>query len=143
MADMTVVSANVRALTSHGAVVVPGVAGGTITLGYAVYQAISGGKWLHADANVSAETAAVLGIAVESYDGEDTVTLDNAVSVCIAGPVGGFTDLVAGDVYWLSDTVGRIADAAATFDRVVGNGMMFAGQVVLNVNIQLTDAASA
>lgn len=143
MADMTVVSGNVRALTSHGAVVVPGVAGATVTIGNAVYQATTGGLWSHTDGNVSAEVAAVLGIAVESYDGEDTVTVGNALSVCIQGPVGGYTDLVAGDVYWVSDTVGRIADGAATFDRIIGNGMMFAGQVVLNVNIQLSDAASA
>lgn len=142
MADMTVVSANVRALTSHGAVVVPGVAGGTVTIGYAVYQAISDGEWLHADANVSAEVAAVLGIAVESFDGEDTVIAGNALSVCVLGPVGGFTDLVSGDVYYLSDTVGRIADAAATFDRIVGRGMMLAGQVVLWVDAVASDAAS-
>lgn len=142
MADMTVVSANVRALTSHGAVVIPGVAGATVTIGYAVYQAYSGGKWSHADGNVSAELASVMGIAVESYDGEDTVTLDNALSICVLGPVGGFTDLVAGDVYWLSDTVGRIADGAATFDRIVGRGLMLAGQVVLWVDAVSSDAAS-
>lgn len=142
MADMTVVSANVRALTSHNAVVIPGVAGATVTIGYAVYQAYSGGKWSHADANVSAELASVIGIAVESFDGEDTVIADNALSICVLGPVSGFTDLVAGDVYWLSDTVGRIADAAATFDRIVGRGLMLAGEVVLWVNAVSSDAAS-
>lgn len=142
MADMTVVSANVRALTSHGALVIPGVAGGTITLGYAVYAAYSTGLWVHADGNVSAEAASVIGIAVESFDGEDTVITGNALSICVMGPVGGFTDLVAGDVYWLSDTVGRIADAAATFDRIVGRGVPFAGQNVLWVGAVSSDAAS-
>ncbi len=82
MADMTVVSANVRAHPRHGAVVVPGVAASTVTLGYLVYQN-SSGQWAHADANVSATLATVTGLAVESYDGEDTVAAGNALSVCL------------------------------------------------------------
>lgn len=142
MADLTVVSANIRALTSHGAVVVPGIAGGTVTIGYLVYQAADG-HWEHADANVSLALATALGIAVESYDGEDTVAAGNALSVCIIGPVAGFTDVTPGALYYVSDTVGRISDATATFDRIIGNGMMLAGQDVLNLNVQLNDAASA
>lgn len=140
MADMTVVSANVRALTSHGAIVVPGVAGATVTIGYLVYQN-SSGLWEHADANaVGAQTA--LGMAVESYDGEDTVTVNNALSVCLRGPVGGFTDLNEGVLYYLSNTVGRVSDAEGAYDRIIGFGMLFAGEIVLNLDIQLTDAAS-
>lgn len=141
MADLTVVSANIRAITSHGAVVVPGIAGATVTIGYLVYQAADG-HWEHADANAAGlETA--LGVAVESYDGEDTVAAGNALSVCITGPIGGYTDVTPGALYYVSDTVGRIADATATFDRIIGNGMMLAGFDVLNLNIQLSDAASA
>lgn len=140
MADLTVVSANTRALTSHGAVVVPGIAGATVTIGYAVYQN-SDGEWEHADANaVGLQTA--LGVAVESYDGEDTVAEGNALSVCTVGPIGGYTDVTAGALYYLSNTVGRISDAEGAYDRILGNGMYLAGQKVLNLNIQLTDAAS-
>jgi len=142
MAEMTVVSANVRALTSHGAIVVPGVAGATVTIGYLVYQN-SSGLWEHADANVSLTLANVTGIAVESYDGEDTVTVDNALSVCIRGLVGGFTDLDENVVYYASNTVGRMSDTAGAFTRIVGTGMLFAGQIVLNLNIQTSVAASA
>jgi hypothetical protein len=142
MADMTVVSANVRALTSHGAVVVPGVAGGTVTIGYLVYQN-SSGLWVHADANVSETLAQVTGVAVQSYDGEDTVASGNAVSVCIRGLVGGYTDLNENAVYYLSNTVGRISDAAGAFTRIVGTGMLFAGEIVLNLDIQTSVAASA
>lgn len=141
MADLTVVSTNIRALTSHGAVVVPGVAGATVTIGYLLYQPADG-QWEHADANAAGLQTA-LGVAVESYDGEDTVAAGNALSVCIMGPIGGYTDVVAGALYYVSDTVGRISDATATFDRIIGNGMLLAGQNVLNLNIQLTDAASA
>lgn len=141
MADMAVTSANVRAITTHGAVVVPGTAGATVTIGYAVTQE-SDGDWVHADANVSAALATVMGIAVESFDGETTVAAGDALSVCIKGPVSGFDALDEGALYYLSDTVGRIADAEGAFDRIIGVGMELSGVVCLNVEIQLTDAAS-
>jgi hypothetical protein len=145
MTDMAVTSANVRAITSHGAVVVPGVAGGTLTVGYAVYQD-SNGLWQHADANVSATVAAVTGIVVETFDGEDTVIANNACSVCVLGPVGGYDALDEGAFYYLSATVGRIADAfagAGSFKKIVGYGINIAGFVCLWVNPVLTDAASS
>lgn len=140
MTVMAVTSNEVRALTSHGAIVWPGTAGATITIGYVVTQEADG-DWVHADANVVGLQTG-LGIAVESYDGEDTVAAGNAVSVCTAGPVSGFDALVSPALYYLSDTVGRLDDTAGAFDRIIGNGMEIAGEVVLNVNIQLTDAAS-
>lgn len=140
MATLTNVSANIRALTTHGAVVVPGQAGGTVTIGNVVYQA-SDGDWEHADANVvGAQTA--LGIAVQSYDGEDTVAAGNALSVCMMGPVSGYTDVVPGTLYYLSNTVGTIEDAEGAYDRILGVGVELAGQDVLWLNVQLTDAAS-
>lgn len=140
MTVMAVTSAQVRALTSHGAIVVPGTAGGTVTIGYLVYQA-SDGDWEHADANAVGQQTA-LGVAVQSFDGEDTVVAGNALSVCIHGPVSGFDALDPGALYYLSDTVGRLDDAEGAYDRIIGNGMELAGVDVLNVNIQLTDAAS-
>lgn len=141
MTVVAVTSANVRALTSHGAIVVPGTAGATVTNGYLVYSAADG-DWEHADAN-AAGLEGVLGVAVQTYDGEDTVTVGNALSVCMSGPVSGFTGLTAGAIYYLSDTVGRLDDAAGTFDRLVGRGVELAGEVVLWVDITLSDAASA
>lgn len=142
MTDMAVTSTNVRALVEHGAQVVPGIAGATVTIGYLVYQD-SSGKWQHADGNVSLTLATVLGVAVESYDGEDTVISGNALSVCILGPVTGFDALTSGALYYLSNTVGRLADAAGAFNRIIGNGLKIAGFVCLNINPQLSDAASS
>lgn len=140
MTAVAVTSANVRALTSHGAVVIPGRAGATVTIGYLVTQEADG-DWIHADANaVGSQT--VMGVAVETFDGEDTVIDGNALSVCVFGPVSGFTSLDEGALYYLSDTVGRLDTAEGAYDRIVGNGMMLAGEVVLFVNVQLTDAAS-
>jgi len=141
MAVVAVTSANVRALTSHGAIVLPGTAGATVTNGYLVYAAADG-DWEHADAN-AAGLEGVMGVCVETYDGEDTVIAGNALSVCVKGPVSGFTGLVAGAIYYLSDTVGRLDDATGTFDRLIGRGVELAGEVVLWVDITLTDAASA
>lgn len=140
MTVVAVTSANVRALTSHGAVVIPGIAGATLTVGYLVSQEADG-DWVHADANVVGLQTA-LGVIVESFDGEDTVIAGNAASVCVLGPVSGWTSLVPAALYYVSDTVGRLDDAEGAYDRVVGNGMMLAGEVVLFVNVQLTDAAS-
>jgi hypothetical protein len=91
MSAVTVTSAQVRALTEFGADVVPGKAGATVTIGYLVTQE-SDGDWVHADAD-AVGSQSVLGVAVESFDGEDTVAEGNAVSVCISGPVSGLTPL--------------------------------------------------
>lgn len=144
MADMAVTSASVRALTQFGAVVVAGVAAGTLTVGYAVYETSTG--WAHADANVSAAVAQVTGIVVETFDGEDTVIAGNTCSICVFGPVSGFDALVVGSMYYLSATVGRIESTfagAGSFKKIVGNGLTIAGTVCLWVNPVLTDAASS
>lgn len=142
MADIAFTAANIRALPSHGAVVLPGQAGGTITVGHLVYQA-SDGDWERADGNVSAALARAQGIAVASFDGETTINSGDPVSVCALGPVSGFTSLTAGANYYLSDTVGRIGDAVGTFDRIIGYGVELAGEVCLFVSIQQNDPSSA
>lgn len=142
MSDMAFTAAEIRPLKEHGAVIVPGTAGGTITVGHLVYIA-SDGDWERSDGNVSAAVARTQGIAVESYDGETTINAGDPVSVVVFGPVSGFDDLTAGANYYTSDTVGRIADAVGTFDRQVGYGMELAGEVVLFVFPQQNDPSSA
>lgn len=145
MSDMAVTSNNVRAIVQYGARVIPGVANATITIGYVVYQ-LSTGLWAHADANVSATLATATGIAVESFDGEDTVAAGNALSICLFGPVAGFDALTAGALYYLSATVGRLESAnpgAGAFKRIIGQGVKIAGYTALWVNPQLDDAASS
>ena len=123
MANVTVTSANVSALPENGAVMWPPVhAGGTVTIGYLVYVD-SNGAVQHADADVSAATASAIGIAVESFDGETSVASGNPVGVCVFGPVSGFSDLTPGADYYVSDTVGRISDAAGTCSRLIGKAV--------------------
>jgi hypothetical protein len=142
MADMAFTAAEIRPLPSHGAIIVPGTAGGTITVGHLVYIA-SDGDWERADGNVSAAVSRAQGVAVESYDGETTINAGDPVSVVVFGPVSGFDALTAGANYYASDTVGRIADATGTFDRQIGFGMELAGEVVLFVHPQQNDPSSA
>jgi hypothetical protein len=132
MSDITLVAAKVRALPSHGAVIVPGQAGGTITIGDLVYIAADG-DWERADGNV----------AGESYDGETTITSTNPVSVCVFGPVSGYISLTGGANYYVSDNVGKIADAVGTFDRIIGYGMELAGEVCIFVFPQINDPSCA
>jgi len=139
MADVTFTAAEIAPLREHGAVVLDGRAGGAITVGHLVYMA-SDGDWERADANVSAAVARAQGIAVASYDGETTIASGDPVSVCVFGPVAGFSSLTPGANLYISDTVGRIADAAATYDRIIGWALT-AG--VIFVSIQQNDPSSA
>lgn len=142
MSDISYTAANIRALVSHGAIVMPGQAGAATSIGHLVYAA-SDGDWEDADGNVSAPLARAQGIAVESFDGETTINNTDPVSVCVFGPVSGWTGLTAGANYYLSDTVGRIADAVGTYDRIIGYGVEIAGEVCLFVSVQQNDPSSA
>lgn len=115
MADIVVTSADVRPLT--GSVLRRYEAGAALTVGYAVYVAADGDVE-HADAN-AAGLEQVIGVVVASYDGETAIAAGDPATVCVFGPVSGYT-MTPADTIWLSDTVGRVADAAATFDRIVG-----------------------
>lgn len=142
MADMAFTAVEIRPLKEQGAIILQGTAGGTITVGHLVYIA-SDGDWVRADGNVSATESRAQGIAVESYDGETTITEGNPVSVVVFGPVSGFDALTAGANYYVSDTVGRINDGVGSFDRSVGYGIELAGEVCLFVFPQQNDPSSA
>lgn len=120
---MTVIAfeaAQIRALTHNGAVTRPMTAGGTITVGHLVYNNGTANTVARADGDASQATSKAIGIAVESYDGETTITTGNPVTVCVFGPVSGFSGATPGGLGWVSDTVGRLDDAAGTFDRIMG-----------------------
>lgn len=142
MTDLTLTAANVRALREHGAVVLPGEAGAAMNIGDAVTPS-SDGAWDPTDANVSAALARNQGIVVESYDGETAIAAGAAISVCVFGPVSGYASLSHGANYYISDNVGKIADAVGAYDRIVGYGLKIAGEVCLFVFPQQNDPSSA
>lgn len=118
MGDITVTSANVRALQANGALVRRYLAGGTVTVGYAVYIAADGDVE-HADGS-AAGTAFGIGLAVESYDGTTSIAAGDPVSVCVLGPVSGFSSATPGSKGWISDTAGRLATAAGSSAHELG-----------------------
>lgn len=119
MANISLTAANIRALQPNGAIVRPYTAGSTVTIGQLVFIGTDGFVD-PADGDVDAATARAIGIAVESYDGETSVTVGNPCSVCVFGPVSGFSGMTPGANGYVSDDVGRLADAAGTYSRIMG-----------------------
>lgn len=119
MADVSLTAANIRPLTENGAVLRQYTAGGTITIGDAVYVAADGDVE-RADGSAQ-NTARAIGIAVQSYDGETTISAGDPVTVCVFGPVAGFSGLAEGTPHYVSDEAGKIADGDdGTWTRVLG-----------------------
>ncbi len=118
MADITVTAAKVGVVYPDNAEVYDYLAAEAITAGQAVYMLTAAGTVGVADANV-ANKQQIRGIALNAAGA------GQAVSVLKRGQVYGFT--LAGDydsLAYLSDTAGKLADAAGTLTvhagRVVG-----------------------
>lgn len=118
MALISLTAAQIRALTDHGAVIRRYDAGAAITVGQSVYVA-SDGDVEPAIATAQASAKAI-GVAVESYDGETSIAAGKPVSVCVFGPVSGFSGMTPGNTIYQGDTAGRVADAAGTYTHEVG-----------------------
>ena len=118
MSVITVTAANVRALQANGAIVRNYSAGGTVAVGDAVYIAADGD--VEKANGGAAGTAFGIGIAVESYDGATSITVGNPVSVCVFGPVSGFSSATPASKGWISDTAGKLDTAAGTLAHELG-----------------------
>ena len=140
MADITVTAAQVAALTENGAITRRHIAGGTLAVGQLV--SLSADGFVDpADGNVAEGTLArPIGIVVASYDGETAITVTNPCTVCVFGPVSGFSSMTPGDNHYLSDTAGRVADAVGTYDKIVGYAETAS---ILFVHIEQVDSSSA
>lgn len=126
MADIALVTAEVRAITPDNAEFFNGIAKVAITKGDILYFNTDG-KLDLADAS-AAGTAQAVGVATE------TVGAEGAISIIKRGLVAGFTvsGLNGGVQLFLSDTVKLLADAAGTVDNPVGR------VVIMNDNPDLT-----
>lgn len=121
MSAVSLTAANISPLVEHGAVVLPYTAAGAITVGQAVYLA-SGGIAV-ADGDASKASSRAIGIAVASFDGETSIASGAPVSVCVYGPVAGFSGMTAGATLWVSDTAGSIDTSNGTYKVVLGYAM--------------------
>lgn len=120
MADISLTSAQIAALTENGAVVRNYTAGAALTVGYAVY--ISGNRTVKHTAGGAAGTAYGIGVVVGTphAGGETAIASGAACAVCVFGPVSGYTDGTAGAKAWVSNNAGRIADSAGTVAHELG-----------------------
>ena len=118
MATISVTAAQVRALTENGAVIRRYDAGGAITIGNAVYVAADGDVE-QADGS-AAGTARAIGIAVAHHDDTTSIASGDPVAVCVFGPVGGYSGMTPGAKVWVSDTAGRLDDAAGSSAHELG-----------------------
>ena len=102
MSDITVTAVQVAALTENGAITRRHIAGGTLATGQLV--SLSADGFVDpADGNVAEGTLArPIGIVVSSYDGETAVASGDPCTVCVFGPVSGFSSMTPGDNHYLS-----------------------------------------
>jgi len=122
MAAITVTSLNVRPANAHQCILRPLQAGAACTVGYAIYLD-SSGYMQHADANAGETEASGVGIIVESYDGETSIASGKRGSVCILGPVEGFSGMTPNEPIYVSTTAGRLDQTAPTggaYQRAIG-----------------------
>lgn len=112
MATATIVPANVSADWSQGAVVRNFQASAAITSAPGkVARILSTGKIALGDANVGATEDPGSGLIVSadtSLYGDLDVAADGYVSVCLFGPVNGFSGLTVGARYYVSETAGEL-----------------------------------
>lgn len=111
MADLTFTAGNIRPL--DGATVRGFDLGGVATPGQAVYVA-SDGDVEKADANGAAALQKARGLVVAIEGGKSSGIADDRVTVCVYGPVAGFTGLTPGANVYLSDTLGALSDTPGT-----------------------------
>jgi len=112
---MAVDKTKVRAL--QGAVLRQAVAGGTGSLGDAVYISDDTNNLLptvvQADANVSATVVAARGIVVAmGREGETDFVSGDALTIATFGPVAGYSGLTPGARQYVSSTVGALTESA-------------------------------
>lgn len=122
MASLTVTAANVSAWQEQGAIIQNFAVGtGGVDVGELV-SLDANGAVVKADANSTAALARPIGIVVgtTSLYGETAAAAGAYVSVCVFGPVYGFSSLTEGAYGYLSDTAGDISDAAIS----PGNAMV-------------------
>lgn len=118
MSAITVTAANVAPLIANGAVIRDYQAGGTLTVGNAVYIDASG--YVQAADGSAASTAFGIGLVCDSYDGTTTIASGEKVPVCVFGPVSGFSSATPASKGWISNTAGALDTASGNVAHELG-----------------------
>lgn len=127
MAALSFTAANVSADQNQGAVIRNFEAASAVSVGKPVYVN-SDGKIALADANVSETEARAVGLVVNSADmhGATDIAAGARASVCVFGPVYGFSGLAEGTYAWVGATAGELVDTAPTggaYQFIVGQAL--------------------
>lgn len=133
MADLTVTAGDVRALP--GAQIVRMQAGGTVNVGALVYV-VSDGDVEHTAGGAIGTVLPALGIVVAALDGDTSGASGEWVDVVTGGRVTGFSGMTPGDIAYVSNNAGKVADAAGTKSLIVG---LVLSATVLLVRIETID----
>lgn len=115
MADITVTVASVATLPQT--VTRTMTAGGAMNLGDAVQW---GATATAADGNAGGGAEKARGILINIEGGKTAAVSGDAVEIAVFGPVTGYSGMTPGALCYVSDTVGRIGDAAGTNSFIVG-----------------------
>ena len=117
MADLTLTQRSMKPLP--GALVRACIAGGAVDFGDVV-RYDSNGRVIRALADAAGNAKAIgIAISVGSFGALSAVAGD-AVDVAYLGPVTGFSGATPGTDAFLSNTAGKVADAAGTVSKKLG-----------------------
>ena len=126
MTALAFTAKNISIDTGKGSVVRPFPVATAIAtpLGKVVYVDSNGAVEL-ADADVTVAESRAVGVivAVPNTYGENSIAAGENCSVCVFGPVFGFSALAEGTYAWVSKTAGELDDTAPTsgaFQYIVG-----------------------
>ena len=141
MGDITVTAADVRLANAQQCITRNMKANATMTVGDFVSRDASGYA-VKADADVLEATARAVGVIVETKDGETAVVSGDQISVCVFGPVEGFSSMTPGANAYVSKTAGKIDHTKPTggaYQQAVGRAE---SATCLFVNPVLADPSS-
>ncbi len=126
MTAITVTAANISASEERGAVLARFTANVDLSVGQAVY--LDSSNKLNKAIADSAAHALAIGIIVfaDNFYAESTIKAGNQATVCVYGPVFGFSGLVSGQALYVDKTTaGSLNNAAPTaaYQYVLGTAL--------------------
>lgn len=121
MADITIVAADIRPLP--GCKIRRFTAASAIPVGAAVY--LSAADTIATATGADVAHATVIGVLVAVHNGASAAAAaaGEACDVVMLGPVAGYTSVVFGTYYFVTDVAGVISDTAGTIHTLVGIGL--------------------
>lgn len=123
MADLTVTTANVRPANAHQCIIRNFESGAAIDVGEIVFIDPADNLAKLADASAAGTMPGIGVVVAIGAQGQTTgLAAGEMLSVVLFGPVVGFA-VDAGDLSYVSDTAGALADAAGTVSQVFGIGL--------------------